>query len=223
MHRNNPIQFYFFPFVHLTLFFCFSFLSTLLFLPWLCDRRQGRWRHELLFHFISPTWCFYWLSISNIPPRRAATKSYTLHASSLSHTLWSVAFYIQSVWLWLIFIFCGCFLREFFFFFLCCDVQFAIRQGGWNGELHSKMWCMAFQRERKFITFMETHSGTEKQKINPDTIEHNTVTCMAEIIRTASLLCTCQFTQQSRDLTGHCFVPSYFFMSAKTGKSDRRV
>lgn len=167
MHRNKPIQLYFFPFVHLTLFFCFSFLSTLLFLPWLCDRRQGRWRHELLFHFISPTWCFYWLSISNIPPRRAAAKSYTLHASSLSHTLWSVAFYIQSVWLWLIFIFCGCFLREFFFFFLCCDVQFAIRQGGWNGELHSKMWCMAFQRERKFITFMETHSGTEKQKINP--------------------------------------------------------
>lgn len=39
---------------------------------------------------------------------------------------------------------------------------------------------MAFQREGKFITFMETHSGTEKQKINPDTIEHNTVTCMAD-------------------------------------------
>lgn len=62
-----------------------------------------------------------------------------------------------------------------------------------------------------------------KTENQPDAIEHNTVTCMAEIIRTASLLCTCQFTQQSQDLTGHFFVRSYFFMSAKTGKSDRRV
>lgn len=53
-------------------FFCslhilFSFVFTYSFLSGLSDRRQGRWRRELLL--------FYWLSISSIPPRRAATKS----------------------------------------------------------------------------------------------------------------------------------------------------
>lgn len=68
----------------------FPFVLTLLFLSARHDSRQGRWSHELLTHFISPTWCFYWLSISSIPPRRAAPKSCTLHASSLSHTLGSL-------------------------------------------------------------------------------------------------------------------------------------
>lgn len=81
---------------------------------------------------------FYWLSISSIPSCRAATKSYTHHASSLSHTHCDVCI---CVWLWLIFIFCGCFRR---LVSLCCRVQFAIRQQVWNGELRSKMWCVWF-------------------------------------------------------------------------------
>lgn len=81
---------------------------------------------------------FYWLSISSIPSCRAATKSYTLRASSLSHTPCDVCI---CVWLWLIFIFCGCFRRPIS---LCCRVQFAIRQPVWNGALRSKMWCVWF-------------------------------------------------------------------------------
>ena len=88
---------------------------------------------------------FYWLSISSVTPRRTATKSYTLHASSC-RTHWEMCAW---VWLWLIFILCGRFLWVISF---CCDVQCAIRKHGWKGELHSKTWCIAFWTVTEFTT-----------------------------------------------------------------------
>lgn len=95
------------------------------------------------------------------------------------------------VWLWLIFIFYGCSLR---LIFLCCDVQFAIKQGVWNGELRSQMWCIAFWREMKFIT-TETHYRMETQKINPalSNITLVAVRCNSEMILTDSSLHNCRF------------------------------
>lgn len=75
------------------------------------------------------------------------------HIHSMLHPCHTHCEVCICVWLWLIFILYGCFLRVTFI--LCCDVQFAIRQGVWNEEPHSKMWCITLWEEMKFITLLK--------------------------------------------------------------------
>lgn len=95
-----------------------SFWFTFSFLSGLSNRRQED--GDMV------TWCFYWLSISSSPPHRAATKSYTLCASSLSHTHCEVCICVCR---WLIFIFFGCLRRLTFVLCWVCSLPLDKRCG----------------------------------------------------------------------------------------------
>lgn len=68
-------------------------------------------------------------------------------------------------------LFCVAAFSESFYF--CCDVQCAIRKHGWNGELHSKTWCIAFWTEIEFTT--KWRYGRGKAENQPGTIKHHNV------------------------------------------------